>query len=197
MMSTRFALAFAAVTVVTATAHAQEAELPALKSERVATGASVAGTLVPIAMMVAASQIEDDATSSALALGGAAGLFIGPSAGHFYAGQIMTKGLALRLGGAMVVAGSLVAGFGDDCFLFCPDNPDSSVPYLHEDTNDNNEHWLGVAVIGVGVFAVGVIHDIATADNEARAYNRAHARTLTIAPTLGREQAGFAVVGTF
>jgi hypothetical protein len=173
-MKTSLASLFAASLAFTTTARAETAEL---KSERTATAATVAGTLAPIAMMVAASQV-DDAAAGPLALAGAAGLVLAPSAGHWYSGEIMTRGLVLRLAGVMVATSALIMAFDDDCLLYCPGAAPRPI-ISHSDPEGDNGMMAGLALVGAGLFVAGVVHDIATADDAAREYNRTHTRRLT------------------
>ena len=165
------------------------AETPELKSENVATNASIAGTFAPIAMLVAASQVNDDKTSDALALAGAAGLLLAPSAGHWYSGQLMTRGLGLRLGGVAVTSGAILLAMGDSCVPLCDGQT--------SDLDGDDSMLVVIGLAGAGLFAAGVIHDIVTADDAARDYNNEQARRVTIAPTAGRDQMGVAVIGSF
>lgn len=194
-MTKTFALAAAAVSLVATTAAAQPTapsgsplttDVPALKSESSATAASVAGTLVPIAMLGTAALMSDGKTQEALGIAGGVGLALGPSAGHWYSGKVVTKGLFLRGAGVGVAVTAFIAG---------------RTLELHEalDGGDHNGRAVmyGGALVGSGLVVAGIIHDIATADDAARDYNRKHARTLTIAPTITRESTGFAIAGTF
>ena len=82
---------------------------------------------------------------------GIAGMVLGPSAGHWYAGEGVTTGLLLR-GGAAVATGALVLG---DPHLERP------APTL-----------LGL-LGAVGVWEVGVIWDAWTLPRAIRRHNRA------------------------
>lgn len=194
-MTTSLVPVTAVVVLAATTAQAQPArvqpdplaiEVPELKSENVTTGASAIGTAVPLVLFTAAWMTHyDDDTKDTLLWAGGATLLVGPTAGHWYAGKIVSTGLGLRLGGAALMA--LSSGLAGQ----------SAVPELLG--ADGGSYELGIAgvVLGGGLMAVGAIHDIATADNAARAYNHKHARTLNVTPTITREQTGFALVGTF
>jgi hypothetical protein len=179
-----------AVVALIASAHAAHADsdLPE-RSETVATSLSVAGTLVPIAMMVPVAsavfdgpiQLGDRATIGLLVAGGA-GLVIGPSLGNAYAGHPLTKGLALRAGGAALFAlgtGSLVSTLFDG-------SNDPAMP-------------LALCLTGVGLVVAGAVSDIASAGDDARRFNARHA--LQLAPTVigqsGSRTPGLVVAGTF
>lgn len=187
-------LVVAALSLVATAAHAQptgaqasvDAQVPELKSERSATAAAVAGTLAPIAVLGAAAAMDEGDVQTSLAVIGSVGLLVAPSAGHWYSGKLMTKGMALRLGGIGVATTSLIAGrtlrLGE---------------IVTDEDHNGNEVLIGGLVVGGGLVVAGIIYDIATADDAAREYNRKQARTLTVAPTMTNDSAGFAIAGTF
>jgi len=109
-----------------------------------------------------------------------AGIVVGPAAGHFYAGNSgqAWRGIGIRVGAAaapVLLAEAVTLGGNDGA----------------------GEAYTGLGVFLVsGVVAGGcilysIIHDIATADNSARQYNRTRGPTtaaLQVAPTLGGPQ---------
>jgi hypothetical protein len=135
-----------------------------------------ASTAVPVALSVL-SQPDDgkDATAAQNALGvvGVAGMLLGPSAGHWYVGEGVTTGLALRLTAAAGV-GALAIG-------------------------DPHMSHLGVWILGgitcVGVYEAGVIWDLATLPRSVRRYNKQH--QLQLAPMATSGGTGLSVAGTF
>lgn len=108
------------------------------------------------------------------------GLIAGPAAGHFYAGNSRQawKGIGIRAGTAtapLLLAGAATLG----------GNGEAGEAYT----------GLGIflvsGIVAAGVILYSIIHDIATADNAAREYNRTRGPTgsaLQIAPALGGPQ---------
>ena len=109
-----------------------------------------------------------------------AGIIVGPAAGHFYAGnsERAWKGIGTRAGAAaapILLAEAATLGGNDGAA----------------------EGFQGLGVfllsgaVAVGVIGYSAIRDIATADDSAREYNRAHGPTsanLRVAPTIGGPQ---------
>jgi hypothetical protein len=172
---------------------AGEAVVP--RSPRIATALALAGTLVPLALVVAGTAEYDAAiTADALVITGGLGLAVGPSSGHFYVGQARWRQLAMRCAGISMLALGL-------------DRADRS--------GESGEIMFAV---GAASLVVGVAWDIATASAAANAYN-ARARTaarvaarrsratdarssLVVAPMVaadaaGSTRVGVAVVGDF
>lgn len=190
-------LIVAASLLLPTTALAQSAPpapLPALPapvdtaevSPTTALGLSIGVTLAGFALGgIGASLDDNDApaeVSAGLIVAGAAAAALGPSVGHWYAGDLWSRGLATRLVGATAALGGFAllidASLCEDC---AADHGD-----------------LGAVVFGLGVTAivVGTIDDIVTAPGAARRHNAA-GRRVTVTPTLSPRQAGLAVAGTF
>ncbi len=133
------------------------AELPPApanaKSETTATVLAVAGTIVPVLI----AKESADANSGGGVLLGVAGMFLLPSAGHWYAGKFATRGMALRLAGGAVASYAVFV-------LVASDGETSNADGLE------TAFWIGAAT-----FAVGTIYDIATAGGAARDWNTKHA----------------------
>lgn len=104
---------------------------------------------------------------------GIAAAVLGPTAGHWYAGEGMTTGLALRLTGAAGVGALVLA--------------------------DPHGQNLGLLITGgvvcAGLWEVGAIWDLATVPRAVRHYNRQ--RDLQIAPMAAPHTTGLALAGTF
>lgn len=83
----------------------------------------------------------------------------------------------MRLGGVATATTALVLALDDDCILFCNE-------YSMDDTDNDNSTMGAIMVVGAGMFVVGVVHDIVTADDAAREYNAKHARALSVAPMI-------------
>lgn len=150
------------------------------KDPGVATLLSIAGTVVPSALVLSAAGTENG--SAGLFLAGLLGMELGPSLGHWYAGDYLTAGLGMRAGGTAL----LVVGLGEA--LQCLD------------VNDGSCHSGGEAplLIGAGLFVTGSIYDIATAGRAANQWNKEHLR---LAPTMissaGHSTVGVGLGGSF
>jgi hypothetical protein len=96
------------------------------------------------------------------------GLALGPSAGHWYAGELGWPGLAVRSAGLAMIL--LTGERVSDCTL--------------NDGTTNEDHCKvagGVFLFGVGAYVTGMVYDWGTAGRAAR---RANARAVKIAPTV-------------
>jgi hypothetical protein len=101
-----------------------------------------------------------------------AGMAIGPSFGHWYAGDAIPTGLVIRGTGIAMALGAVALG----------DNG-------HEDLA------IGVAITGLVAFDVGVVYDLWTVRGAARTHNqRDHA--MSVAPLVG-DTRGMAFATTF
>jgi hypothetical protein len=149
------------------------------KSEAVALGLSIAGTAAGYAMMYAV--IEDDAHNEGLTLATSAVLWLGPSAGHWYGGKVLTRGLGIRTAGAGLAFIGAMMEFSE-CFL----------------ETDCEEPEAAKLLVGLGAigWVWGTLDDIVTAPGRVRRYNDAH-RRVAVVPTLTRDSAGLALAGEF
>jgi hypothetical protein len=154
-----------------------------LKSETTATLLSLGTT----ALGIGALALSVEAENMALAYVGAAGLFIGPAAGHIYAGETKRAlgSSLLRAGGAVVFAvGALTSSHCDSCGP--GDDHDGRSPAL----------WLGGAI-----FVGATLYDFWDAHKAARRYNEKHQPSYLVAPTMMSSERGsapgFAVMGRF
>ena len=130
-------------------------------TRRVLTAYAITWAAVALPSMVAAigSETDPDGNSpTAIAFGsvGIAGMVLGPSAGHWYAGDWITPGLALRGAAAVTVATLAVA----DPHL---EHPTLTIPGL---------------VVAAGLWAGGVVWDVATVP---RTVHRANLRPIVSA----------------
>lgn len=162
-----------ALTVLARPAAAEEAK--DLKSPEQALAFSGGVTLLSGILVLATA--EDDRISPVTAAG-VAGLALGPSLGHVYAGEYLTGGLALR------AAGMAVAILGYREASRC-----SSVGDCHMTAGATG------VVLGLGAFAAGALWDIATASRAADRWNARHG--LTIAPVVTDDGAGVSLAGSF
>jgi hypothetical protein len=138
---------------------------------------TIAATTVPIALSALAE--PDDASKAttfqnALGVVGIAGMLLGPSAGHWYLGEGVTTGLALRLTGAAVIGG-LVLG-------------------------DPHANHVGVLIVGgiagVGLWETGTIWDLVTLPRSVRRYNKRQIE-MQLAPMVAPGTTGLSVAGRF
>lgn len=184
--------ALVATALVPAIAAAQptgseQGPVPHEKSEAAATALAVGLTTAGAALTYGA--IRQD--SSALAIAGVATVMLGPSGGHFYAGEYnRAVGTSLvRAGGLALVGLGLRAkhqyeATAGACMGPCPETTEGR----------------GLMVLGVGVIAVVSVYDIYDAHRAARRVNES-ARSVTVAPTLlgsaGATVPGLVVGGSF
>jgi hypothetical protein len=141
------------------------------KSVVVAYGLTIAATSVPVATAGIVGGDDPQGTRGNVAgIVATAALLLGPSAGHWYAGETWTTGLTLRLGGAAVL-GAMV---------------------LRE---QQEPLGTGTLIVGgmsaAGLIAAGMLWDFVTVPSAVRRANRE--RQLVLAPTTN----GFAVAGRF
>jgi hypothetical protein len=132
------------------------------KSPGTATALSLFGTMTPLFVSKALSDSGDPNTATSLLVLG--GLLMGPGIGHMYAGneKRFWGGFGLRLAGLAGMTLSFAASWNN------PDSDGAAVGFL----------------AGSVVYLGSTIHDIATADNSVRDYNKKYGLTgVSIAPT--------------
>jgi hypothetical protein len=141
-------------------------------SETTALTLSLGSTLAAWTVLFVAHDNETAATI------GLVGTFVGPSAGHWYGGSVLTRGMGLRaLGAAGLVLGFVRA-------LQCEDNC----------TTD-----AAAAVLitgGMIAYAGGTLDDIVMAPVRVRKHNRA-LEELALAPMASHHGGGIALAGRF
>jgi hypothetical protein len=148
------------------------------KSEATATAISLVGTLAGGALFAASW----NADSGGVLLLGTGALMLGPSAGHWYAGQALTWGLPVRIAGAGLVATGALAG------LAC-----SGVTLGEDDCGGSDMVVGGLVAIGVGA-----IIDIATSSGAAREYNERQWQVTPMLVSDGQSQGmGLGIGGSF
>lgn len=156
----RHLIAAALVSSLPAVAHAESPT----KDPETAQTASLGATAVPLALGALAAWKGSEAGWVLMG----AGLMIGPSAGHWYAGTTISTGLGIRLAGT-ALAGALLLPAAE-CAIIGDESGQSSCGLKQ-----------GAFLVGVGAVIVGAVHDLATAGDAARRHN---ARTIQIAPTV-------------
>jgi len=153
-------------------ALAQEDDPPAPKRADIALGLSLAGTAAGLAALFAAST-DGPADKTPIVVAGIGLLVVGPSLGHFYAGEPdrALRHVAVRAGALAVMGAGLLVAWSSPC-AFGPENDDDC-----PNTRDQ---------VGVGIFAAGAVlgaGSIAYSIFDApRAADRANDASLMIAP---------------
>ncbi len=179
-------LAASLVLCAAATASAQPAmtapfeptptQLPEVKSESTATLLAIGATIGGIALT--ASGLDRD--NGNVVLGGAALTLIGPSVGHFYAGET-AHGVKMSLlrGGAALVLG---VGFVERTFVVdCAPSVDGS-PEGGCNTGDTRRNGERMMWIGGATLIGATLYDLWDAHNAAHRANVKAARSWSIAP---------------
>lgn len=141
-------------------------------SEGAAFGLSFGGTVVSWALFYLG--VMQDSTPGVQA--GLLGTFLAPSAGHWYAGKALTRGMGLRAAGAAVFTLSIYM------LLEC-------------DGCDGEAQELGLYG-GLLLYVAGSLDDIVTAPGRARRHNR-RIESVGLAPVVTRHSAGLALGGRF
>ncbi len=116
---------------------------------------------------------DGEACAATFGMIGIAGMVLGPSAGHWYAGEGVTTGLVLRATAATAVT-----------FLALRD------PRL-----DDPVPTIGGLILALGVWETGVIWDLVTVPGAVRRHNRK--LDLVVAPVVTDRSAGLALVGAW
>lgn len=141
-------------------------------------GATAAGYMT-IALV---HEVDDNDTAIALGWAAAAGIGLGPTVGHWYQGDVVTRGLGLRAAGTVAFIYGL-----SEADLFC------------DDCSDND--FAGAMMVGgLLAFGAGTIDDIVMAPIKARRKNekhRASAFQLSVAPRITGKDAGIVAIGRF
>ena len=106
------------------------------------------------------------------------GIMLGPSVGHWYAGEVGWRGLAMRGGGVALIA----AGVG----VFIADGG--------EGPGTKSQVIMGAGLVVIGV---GAVYDMTTAGDAAERYNARHGRSVVLAPLIQDRGGGLVVAGTF
>ncbi len=152
-----------AVVVVGRTAFAQPSDTPRAH-KRLLTAVIVSDVAVGVPMLVAGIGAEATHGSANAAFGVIAvtALLLGPSAGHWYVGEYVTKGMVVRLAGVAAIAALAI---GDP----------------HVDPTVTIIALMGAA----GLWTTGVLIDAATLPGAVQRFNDQHA--LGVAPLVTPE----------
>ena len=160
------------------------------KSPAVAFGLSLLGTGAGVFALLAASHVDHGEYFGAA---GIATLVVGPSLGHFYAGEGSrgARHAALRLGAVAVMGAGLLVALSSPC-AFGPEN--------HDDCpNARDGFGLGILAAGAVLGAGSAVYSVFDAPNAAERTNRrASSLTLLPAPIIGPDHtAGLSLSGSF
>ncbi len=173
------AVALTALLAGAAPARAQPAEPEEEKHQSTALALSIGGTLAGVGLF--AFGYHSDRPE--LLAGGALTAIVAPSFGHFYAGEYVTPGGIVRLGGAGLALTGLV------------------IAMTHWSSPNGPPDYAGVLAVGGGILmASGAIADIAGTPRAVARYNRKHA--FSISPSVvssggGPSGFGLSIGGSF
>jgi hypothetical protein len=167
----QFILAMKVVIIVllalSSIAHAEPQ--PERKSRGIALALAAAGTIVPGVVIGAGF----DQKNTMMILGGTGTLMLSPSLGHWYAGEVFTTGMGVR-----IVGGGLAL---------------LSAAYLS--TGDSGSNFLGFTLIGgVSLLATGTLMDVIAAPRAVDDWNAEHVEVTVVKTGNGY---GLGVVGAF
>jgi hypothetical protein len=174
----------AAQPAATQPAAAPLPEVPAADAPRelnpgLALGLSLGVTAAGYTAMIVGSDEQ-----MALTVPGMLAAGLGPTAGHWYQGRIITRGLVARAAGA-VAMGYGLSRLEFDCERNCR----------------NTDFSDAMLLAGLAAFAVGSVDDIVFAPIEAHKTNRKHRaraiENLSLAPQVTEDRVGFALAGSF
>jgi len=148
MTLTRFRLAVTLlVAAPPAVARAEPVDQPSTANPTIALGLALAGTAAGATALYAATASD----SAPIGLAGIGLLVVGPSLGHFYAGEPgrAVRHAAVRTGAVAIIGAGLLVAWSSPC-AFGPENDDGCA---HDHRND----------IGVGLIASGAALGVASA----------------------------------
>lgn len=169
---------------------------PQVKSESTATILAIGATLSGFALMSAGAERGNDH----VIVGGMALVLVGPSAGHFYAGETGhgVKMSLLRTGGALVLGMGLVASLSTESISGAP-CPVESATCTNKPTSSHDDDRTAERMmwLGGGVLVAATLYDLWDAHNAARRTNEKAQRAFTIAPMLTNGGGGFSLGGAF
>jgi len=146
------------------------------KSASTATALAAGATLGGLALAFSGAEHRD----GSVVLGGLALMMIGPSAGHFYAGEAShgVKMSLLRTGGLLILGvGLLASTTAVDCAAIDGELSNCSTRDSH--ANGERMMWIGGATL-VGA----TLYDLWDAHNAAHRANEKAARMWTVAPSI-------------
>ncbi len=160
--------------------QSQPPPVPEAKNESTATMLAIGTTLAGFALTAAGAEHEE----GGVVLGGMAMMLIGPSAGHFYAGENShaVKMTLLRTGAALVLGIGLVQyTVVADCAVAVDQygNGGSCGP-----SHDDRETGRKMAWVGGATLVAATLYDLWDAHNAAHRTNVREARRWTFGPSM-------------
>ena len=160
------------------------------KSEDAALALSIAGTLAGPALMAAAEHMDNGTTKLSLDSAGLLLSAIGPSAGHWYAGQASGGAIALRTTGILLMGTGIAMEILHGVSLVSSDDNGPQPIDNHTDST------AGIALVAIGGAALvgGTIYDLVTSRHAAREYNQHH-HSVQFAPMMSRTTTGGMATG--
>jgi hypothetical protein len=149
--------------------------------ERTALWLSLGGTAASWGLLALSSQLDDGAEAT-MGMVGLIGTYLAPSAGHWYAGSYLTRGLGVRT----VAVASIFLG------------ATRTVTACVDGGSCGGASELGPALLvgGLVLYAAGTIDDILAAPGKARRHNQ-RLRAMALAPMATPRGGGLAVAGAF
>jgi hypothetical protein len=172
----------AAQPAMTAPRYEPAQPAPEAKSGSTATLLAIGTTLGGFALINAGAQNGDDS----VIMGGIMMSLIGPSVGHFYAGETGhgVKMSLLRTGSALVLGMGLIASLNTESGASC--NDCGTQTHDHDDSSKARQ----MVWIGGGTLVAATLYDLWDAHNAARRANEAAARKWTLAPSMMTSASG-------
>ncbi|CAN5920224.1 hypothetical protein BH11MYX3_BH11MYX3_08330 [soil metagenome] len=152
--------------------------VPEVKSESTATLLAIGATVGGIVLTASGAERQN----GNVMLGGIALSLIGPSVGHFYAGETAhgVKMSLLRGGAALVLGvGVLESAMIADCAQGIDGSSEGGCSTGSSRTNGERMIWIGGATL-----VVATVYDLWDAHNAAHRTNEKAARAWTIAPSI-------------
>jgi hypothetical protein len=146
--------------IVFCVSYGYEGEMPELKNSATAAAYSMGATIlpaIPLWVCLASENCNEFSFWGSFAIS-VSGIIVGPSAGHFYAGN---RSRGLKSIGFRAVSGGtfLLSSYGTFCSIF-------------DENFENTELYFWIAIVS-GVATVGsVVFDIWTCPNSVEKYNR-------------------------
>jgi hypothetical protein len=138
------------------------------------------------------------ASASPASFVGIAGVIVGPSVGHWYAGRGNGGGILLRTTASLILAASIVNVLSRGSYECWMASQQTCAEQQEEYERD--ERNTAIMLFGsLGVLAASSVWDISTAGRSARRWNEAHGVTLapTIMPASGGRAPGLVIAGHF
>lgn len=161
-----------------------------VKSEGTATLLALGTTVGGLVMMSTGAKNDN----GGVVLAGAAMTLVGPSVGHFYAGETGhgIKMSLLRTGAAAVMGAGLIMSLNSaQCDV--AQNPDGT--YTSCSTSDDREGGRRMMWLGGAALAVATVYDLWDAHNAAHRANVREARRMTLGPAIMTGASGARATG--